>query len=234
MTIKHLAPPEAIEAVSAMESIEDLRKAASELSIKFSGNTGLDTLKGKILGQLETALEADDGPQLTLSNQIDLGGDDEEIEIAKAPVKKKKELTIGQLLMMDATQEENTNIRRQIIRAQALRQFRVRITNLDPTDAPLNGAIITVQNKYTGKVSKYVPYGDESENGYHIPFILLEHLKEAKFPLRKEVKGGRFGVKTYKTTMVNKFAIEVLPHLTVEELTQLAQHQRASQSIDNS
>ena len=234
MTIKHLAPPEAIEAVTSMDSIEDVRKAASDLGIKFSGNTGLDTLKGKILGQLEAALENEEAPAINISNQIDLGGDDEEIQVYVPPVKKKKELTIGQLLMMDATEEENPNIRRQIIRAQALRQFRVKITNLDPTDAPLNGAIITTQNKYTGKVSKYVPFGDESENGYHLPFIILEHLKDAKFPLRKEVKGGRFGVKTYKTVMVNKFAIEILPHLTVEELMQLAQHQRASQSIDNS
>ena len=212
------------ESVSQITAIEDARKLATELGVKFSGNTGLETLKTKLIEVLNV-MEA-------TPTTINFGGDDEEIEVAKAPVKV-KEPTVSDLLKMDATLEKNPNVRRQIIRAQALRMVRCKISNLDPNDSMLSGAIISVQNKYTGKVAKYVPFGEESDNGYHIPQIIYDFLKSQKFALRKEKKGGRFGVKTYTTSMVNKFAIEVLPPLTRKEIQDLAAHQRASQAIDN-
>lgn len=211
-----------IESVTAMESIEELRDAATSLELKYSGNTGIDTLRTKILTYLNE----------TSTQEIDFGGHDEEIEIAP-PLQKEKMVTTAQLIAMDASLEKNPNVRRQIIRAQALRLMRVKITNLDPNDSVLSGAIISVQSKYTGKVAKYVPFGEESENGYHIPKIIYDHLKTQKFVLRKEVKGGRFGVKTYKTTMVNKFLIEDLDPLSRSDIQELASHQRAAQSIDN-
>jgi len=222
--ITNLGIDEAIKAVQAMDTIEEVRTVATDLDIKFSGNTGLETLKTKIVNTLSVM------PSLEIKSEIDFGGQDEEIEIAKPIVK--QDLSVSKLLTMDPTLEKNPNIRRQIIRAQALKLVRVKITNLDPSDAMLSGAIISMQSKYTGKVAKYVPFGDESENGYHIPQIIYDHIKGQKFALRKEAKGGRFGVKTYKTTMVNKFAIEVLPPLSRQEFQELAAHQRASQAID--
>ena len=136
------------------------------------------------------------------------------------------------LLTVDPSTIEDLSLRREAIRAQALRLVRVKIQNLDPNDAAVTGAIISLQNKYTGKVSKLIPFGDESENGYHIPWMMYEHLKQWKFPPRKEIRGGRFGVKTYKTVMTNKFNVEILPPLSMTELTELKNLQRASQSID--
>lgn len=210
------------ESIEAMTAIEDLRDVATQMGVKFSGNTGLETLKGKILATF-------DAPKTKA--EIDFGGHDEPIEIAKPLVNKK--LTVSELIAMDATQIDDVNLRRQVIRAQATKLVRVRITNLDPGDAALNGAIITVYSKYTGKVSKYVPFGEESIHGYHVPQMIYDHLKDQKFAMRKEKKGGRFGVKTYVTSLVSKYAIEVLPLLTREELAELAAHQRASQSIDS-
>ncbi len=213
------------ETISNITAIEEARKAATELGVKFSGNTGLETLKTKLIEVL-SVMESSPA-------SIDFGGDgEEEIQVAKAPVKT-KEPTVSDLLKMDPTLEKNPNVRRQIIRAQALRMVRCKISNLDPNDSMLSGAIISVQTKYTGKVAKYVPFGEESDNGYHIPQIIYDFLKTQKFALRKEKKGGRFGVKTYTTSMVNKFAIEILPPLTRKEIQELAAHQRASQAIDN-
>lgn len=228
--IKTLSPEAAIEAVYEISSIEELRAVAKDLGISFSGNSGLDSLKTKVISVLETKA---DGGEVKTDPDLEklLGGSNEEIQVAKIP--EKTGPSIAELLEMDETKEPDANLRRMIIRAKALRLVRVRIQNLDPNDSMLSGGIISVQSKYTGKVAKYVPYGDESANGYHIPQIIYDHMKEQKFALRKEVKGGRFGVKTYKTSMVNKFAIEVLPPLTPEEIAELAALQRASQAIDN-
>ena len=86
---------------------------------------------------------------------------------------------------MDPSTIEDLSLRREAIRAQALRLVRVKIQNLDPNDAAVTGAIVSLQNKYTGKVSKLIPFGSETENGYHIPWMMYEHLKQWKFPLRK-------------------------------------------------
>ena len=48
MNISKLATPEALEAVAAMETVEELRQAATDLGISFSGNTGAGTLRKKI------------------------------------------------------------------------------------------------------------------------------------------------------------------------------------------
>jgi len=225
---------EVIEQVQSSTSIEALRKLAKTMNVPFSGNTGLDTLKGKLITRLtqfttsstETRNEFDE-PDLSLDSDEDDLNQIQVNKISKAPKEPKVDL-----LKIDPSTIEDLAFRRKVIRAQALRLVRVKIQNLDPNDSVLSGGILSLQNKYTGKVAKYVPYGEESENGYHIPWMMYEHLKQWKFPLRKEQKGGRFGVKTYKTVMVHKFNVEILPPLSVKELTDLANHQRASQSID--
>lgn len=234
INMSQMTVSEVIEQVQTATSIEPLRKLAKSLNVGFSGNTGLETLREKILGVLKNFTESNPAHRRQF-DEPDLSGsgadEDDEIEVY-TPRPKPKTPTTENLLQMNPEEIEDKNLRRQVIRAQALRLVRVRIQNLDPNDSALSGAIISLQNKYTGKVAKYVPFGEESENGYHIPWMMYEHLKQWKFPLRKEVKGGRFGVKTYKTVMVPKFNVELLPPLTMEELQELAKHQRASQSID--
>jgi hypothetical protein len=222
---------EVIKAVQETSSIEALRKLAKDMEVPFSGNTGLETLRNKIVARLSQFVSASPDNQGQF-DEPDLSADledDEPIQVNQ-PVKVSKPKL--DLLSMDPTTIEDVSLRRQVIRAQALRLVRVKIQNLDPGDAVLSGGIISLQNKYTGKVAKYIPYGEESENGYHIPWMIYEHLKQWRFPLRKEQKGGRFGVKTYKTVMVPKFSVELLPALTLSELKELANHQRASQSLD--
>lgn len=222
---------EVIDAVETATSIETLRGLAKQMEVSFSGNTGMDTLRNKLLARLAPLVESNPANRKQF-DEPDLSGDDDldEIQVNVAPVKKAP--SKASLLKMDPSTIEDIGLRRQVVRAQALRLVRVKIQNLDPNDSSLSGAIISLQNKYTGKVAKYVPFGEESENGYHIPWMMYEHLKQWKFPLRKEQKGGRFGVKTYKTVMVNKFNVEVLPSLTYAELKELASYQRSAQTID--
>ena len=241
MNISKLAPAEAIEAVTAMETVEQLREAATSINVTFSGNTGEATLRKKLMDTLksdlnELELEVDETvPDAEEEEVPDFGGEDtteDEIQSTAGPAKTGP--TMEEILKMDPNQITDPQLLRQVVRAKALRLHRVKITNLDPSDSQLNGAIITAVNKYTGKVAKYIPFGDEeAPNGYHVPEILLNQLKNTKFPMRREIKGGAFGVKRYKTTMINKFNIETLPPLTKKEIEELANHQRASHAIDN-
>ena len=208
--------------IEALDNLPEARDAAEAMGLKFSGNTGLDTLKAKMLASLE-------GPE----DSDPLGDNEpmEEIQIAKKPAGGK--LSIAQLMKMDANKEEDPMIRRRIVRAKALRLSRVRIVNMDPTDAAVPGMLLSVQNKYTGKVQKYIPFGEESENGYHVPEILLDWLRAQTYALRKEIKGGKIGIKQYKTTQVRKFTIEILDPLTKDELAAMALRQAAAGAIDN-
>ena len=231
INMAQMTASEVIEAVETATSIEPLRKLAKDLNVPFSGNTGLETLRNKLSDHLNTFLMTNPSNPAEF-DEPDLSGyskDLEEIQVNK-PVRVQKPKI--DLLTVDPSTIEDLSLRREAIRAQALRLVRVKIQNLDPNDAAVTGAIISLQNKYTGKVSKLIPFGSETENGYHIPWMMYEHLKQWKFPLRKEIRGGRFGVKTYKTVMTNKFNVEILPPLSMTELTELKNLQRASQSID--
>lgn len=214
---------EAVSAIQAVDDIEVVRATAKDLDIPFSGNSGIDTIKGKIVDFL---LKPKEDPAQNLEDLLN-GNDDEEIEVAK-PIPAGPSLE--ELLEMDPKEVEDPGLRRKVVRAKALRLHRVVITNLDPAEAQLDSTMVTVTNKYTGKVSRIVPF----DNPWHIEEILLNKLRNEKFVLRREKKGEgqKFGVKQYTTGFVKKYSIEVLDPLTKEELAELAAAQRASGSID--
>ena len=64
MNIKTLGSKEAVEAVEAMEDISDVREVAKQLDISFSGNSGIKTLKSKIITALEETEEEEENPLL--------------------------------------------------------------------------------------------------------------------------------------------------------------------------
>lgn len=201
---------------------EFCREVCKQLDITYSNNAPVANLKKKILDELVEPEEVAPAPQVT----------------PVAPPKKKKASEYSNAELLNMKHEDTTDelLKRRIIRAKAMRLYRVRITNLDPNDADVPGAIVTVYTKYTGKVSKLIPFGEENEHGYHVEKILLDELRSRKFVMRKEIKrkGSSFGVKQYKTTYANKFSIEVLPDLTSEQLEDLAKTQAAKGSIDTS
>lgn len=120
----------------------------------------------------------------------------------------------------------------QRIRLENTRLVRVRIQNLDPKKKDLPGEILTVANDYMGTVRKFVPYGEATDNGYHIPYCLYKLLKSRKF-LHVSVKKGRNGKERVEQQWVREFAIEILPQLTEEELKQLGQAQLAAGSLND-
>jgi len=109
---------------------------------------------------------------------------------------------------------------------------RVRITNMNPDKADLGGEIFAVGTKYIGTVKKYIPYGEATDNGYHVPKILLDQMKQREFLSVKSVQNRKTGQMDITQRWVREFAIEELPPLTEKELKDLATQQAAKVGMD--
>jgi len=116
--------------------------------------------------------------------------------------------------------------------AEQMVLVRCRIANLNPAKRDLRGEIFTVANKYIGTVRKFIPYGEATDNGYHIPRILYEQLKTRKF-LQVNTRNDRSAGNQIVVDQrwVPEFSIEVLPSLTQEELDKLAASQAAAGGV---
>ena len=121
-------------------------------------------------------------------------------------------------------------IRQKLIK-ENMRLIRVRVTNLDPKKKEMPGEIFTIANEYIGTVRKFIPYGEATDGGYHIPYCLYKMLKRKKFN-SIQVRRDKQGNEQVNTRWVPEFSLEILPDLTPEELKQLAQAQIAAGSVD--
>lgn len=122
---------------------------------------------------------------------------------------------------------------RQYLYEKEMKLVRVRITNMDPKKKDLPGEIVTVANEYLGTVKKFIPFGEHTDGGYHIPQVLLNELESRKFLSITEGKDKRTGTPTVKDRWAKEFAIEIMPPLTPDELNRLATAQIAAGSLDN-
>ena len=213
MDVSNLTPAEIKELAVDSENIDEVRAFANALEISFSGNSGIDTIKKKIASFVVAVDEPTPAP---------------------APKPKKARVYCDQELMtMDRYDPTiSKQLQRQIIKAQELSMRRVHVMNLDPRDNVIAGEFKTVYNKFTGKVSKYVPFGDEAANGWHLPQILITSLQNAKYIMRKEIRSTT-GVKKYRNVILPKYQVVFLDELSEQEIDGLAQRQAAAGAIDN-
>jgi hypothetical protein len=115
--------------------------------------------------------------------------------------------------------------------AEQMKLVRCRIANLDPKKKDLPGEIYTIANEYLGTVRKFVPFGEATDNGYHLPFCLYQMLDEKRFlNIRVRKVDGKEQV---SHVWSKEFALEILPQLTEAELARLAASQAASGIIEN-
>lgn len=183
-----------------------LKQRATMMGIKFSNNIGLEALKAKIAEKMDGVTSTEAAAPDALNP---LAGD----KAGQAPVTQK-------------------TLRQQLLEEQ-MKMVRVRITCLDPKKKDLHGEILTVANEYIGTVRKFVPYGEATEDGYHIPHILYKLLDSRKFLSIRSFKDKRTGHQRVESSWAKEFAIEVLPQLTQAELNRLATAQAAAGSLNN-
>ena len=197
--------------------LASLKKRADQMGIKYSNNIGVDALKAKIAAAMEGQKPtSDNSPQAEArqAEQAENGNGDVNALTGKS-TKPTKKLSLRQYLINEK-----------------MKLVRVRITNLDPKKKDLPGEIITVANEYLGTVRKFVPFGEVTDDGYHVPYCIYKYLKARKFLNIRVIKDktGR-GNDRVESNYVPEFALEVLPPLTEKEIKQLAQAQIAAGSV---
>lgn len=186
------------------DELSSLKERAISMGISFSNNIGVDALKQKINDKLLDNASPESDTVIVA---------DDEVDQYTLPL---NEVT-DQAILRERMYKENMYL------------VRCRITNLNPLKKDVTGEWVTVHNKFLGTVRKLIPFGESTDNGYHIPKILLEVLKERKFLSMKRKRGNDNGAPEQQ--WVKEFAIEELPPLTKEELEQLARQQAAARGM---
>ena len=116
---------------------------------------------------------------------------------------------------------KSIHVLRKEMRLEAMALVRVRIGNMDPKKAGLQGEIHTLHNDLIGTIKQFVPYGDATENGWMLPKILVDHLKSKQFQHIRSYTDPKTKQVKVETAMRNEFVIETLPQLTASELADL-------------
>lgn len=189
----------------AVDELTLLKERAKVMGIPFSNNISLETLRKRVADKMEGKDEAPEVNALT--------GDP---EIAQAMAAK------------PLNQKANAVALRKLMYAKQMRQVRVRITNMDPKKKDLPGEIWTVANEYLGTVRKFVPYGEQTDDGFHIPYCLYRLLDSKRFLHIRDVKDRTTGVVRQDKVWAKEFSLDVLPALSQGELDRLAAAQAAA------
>ena len=201
------------EELNQQDELEVLKARARLLGVEFSNNIGLDTLKERVAAKLaDTPAPTEQTAATAQPNPLTGATEDSP---ADAPAKPVKMLTLRQHLL-----NENMKL------------VRIKVTNMDPKKADLQGEFFTIANEHLGTITKFVPYGESTDEGYHVPYCIYKMLLSRKFlqvSSRKNKKNGQLDV---SQQWVREFALEVLPDLTEKELRQLATEQAASGRIN--
>ena len=186
------AADELAEQVKQQDERDMLMKRAQTLGLKVSGNIGLDTLRQRISDHLNDIPQKKDDE------------DEDDKPVAKAAAVE----TYSQKLKR--MKDEHTAL------------IRVRITCMNPHKSEWTGEIFTVANKYLGTIKKFIPFGEATDKGYHIPKILYEEMKRRKYQAIRTVRRDGIDVIVPESIReVPEFSIEVLPPLTPKELDDL-------------
>lgn len=122
----------------------------------------------------------------------------------------------------EADAEETEGQMRMRLKNSANELVRINVTCMNPAKREWEGEIFTTGNSIVGTFKKFVPFN--TSEGYHVPRIILEMLKNRECQLFRNEK-AKNGVTVRKGYLIKEFAIEVLPPLTKEELRELARRQ---------
>lgn len=193
---------------STPDELTLLKQQATLMGISFSNNIKVETLRAKIAAKMEGEEDNTDEDGNTIKQPNPLAG-----TVAPTAKPAKRTPSLAEHLQKDA-----------------MKLVRIRIACMDPKKQDLPGEIFTVANEFLGTVKKYVPFGEQTDNGYHVPHCIYELLKNREF-LHIQTRTVNGQIET-KTRWVKEFSIEVLPPLSDEEIQALAQDQRATGRLE--
>jgi hypothetical protein len=200
-----------VDEAPKMDELSFLKNRANMMGILYSNNIGIDALRDKINAKLAGEVPKADTVAEANATSAALQG---ELRVDKE--NPGKAVSLRQRLM-------NEN----------MRLIRLRITNLDPKKKDLPGEILTVANEYIGTVSKFVPFGEVTDGGYHVPYVIYKRMTKRKFLNIKTRKGKNGQQDVVEHSWAQEFALEVLPQLDETQLAKLAASQAAAAGVSN-
>lgn len=245
------------EQTGGASELDVLKQRARLMGINFSNNISLETLRERVNAkiaadgqiddddaedQVDNDDQADEDAEASQPNGLDAAAQVADQKDTRPPQDYKPQLDHdkdghnGGSLPKAERKLTKTQIaaqKRAKLFKEQMKLVRCRIQNLDPKKANLPGEIFTVANRILGTVRKFVPYGEVTEDGYHLPYIIYRELESRRFLNIRTIKDRRTGHIRVDSSWAKEFAIEVLPPLTEEELAKLANAQKAAGSVTN-
>lgn len=201
--------------------IQLLKEKAKAMGISHSPNIGVEKLRAMIEAKKAEVSAATSGTVATTDEpRVNALTGTEDLPTANSE---------GIVAVSGDTSKKTKSLRQHLLDTQTA-LVRLRITNMDPKKKNVPGEILTVANEYIGTIRKYVPFGEQTDGGFHVPFCLYQMMKERTF-LEITEKKGKNGPEI-KQRWVREFALEVLEPLTDKEIARLAQTQAARGDLD--
>lgn len=188
--------------------LEMLKARADQMGIRYANKIGVDALKKKVNAALKDETDEDDE-------------DDEDEDMAEKPARKVKA----------KSKQEIYAETHQRLQRDEMKLVRVRINCVNPAKADIHGEIICIANKYLGIVKKFVPFGDATEEGYHLPHCLYTEMKSRKYLSLRSYKDRKTQQTVVEQKWLPEFSIEVLDPLSEKELAELARMQAAKEGL---
>ena len=187
----------------AEDELTLLKDRAKLMGIKFSNNIRVESLREKIAAKIAGEEMPPDEPTNKV-NPLAAVGPAEEAPLVREPTL------------------------REIMVKEQMKLVRLRIQNLDPKKKDLPGEVLCVANEYLGTIKKYIPYGEASDEGYHVPFCIYTELESRRFQNVRTYTDKATGQIRIESSWAREFSLEILPALTQAELLQLASAQAAA------
>jgi hypothetical protein len=182
----------------ANQSLNIIRAQADALGITYHHRAGIEKIQGLI------------DVHLTAEN---------ELEAEKVEATKTFKMPNKPVIPMSAGVYKKKELASNRKKVSAL--IRVRVQCMDVQKKEWPGEIFSVGSAKLGTYKKYVPFGNVE---WHIPKIIYDMMMEkqcSSFYTKVDERGR----KTRVSKLISAFAIEVLPPLTEEELTELGNRQ---------
>lgn len=207
--------------------LDMLKQRATQMGIVFSNNIGLDKLRERVNAKMEGLPDPEEAP---VAPPAPVAPVQPVTPVAPAVVTPAVEAPVINPLtgFPEGFDPDAGLTTRQILMRDQMKLVRVRIANLDPSKKDLSGEILTVANEYIGTVRKFIPFGEATDEGYHVPQCLLSMMQERKFQTIRTIKDRRSGTVRVETGEAREFAIEILEPLSEAEMRQLATAQQAA------
>ena len=186
--------------------LELLKAQATQLGISFHPNIKEESLLAKIKAH-KPVQAAQQSQTLTVSEIT-------ELQLLRAE-KAERDAKLKLAPIETSTAKKARKIR------EASKLVRIRVVNMNPNKRDWEGEMYSVGNEFVS-FNKYVPFNNEE--GWHVPQMILGHMKERKCQVFYTKKDHR-GNKTRHGKLVDELSIEVMDPLTMDELKELAQRQ---------